>query len=76
MMKKVKVYSTPACPYCRRLKEYLDDRGQVYDNIDVSTDKAGLEELIGISGQIGVPVIVVDDEIIVGFEKDRLDRIL
>ena len=73
---KVKVYSTPNCPYCIRAKSYLDSSGISYENIDVSADKDGLEEMVRISGQMGVPLIVIDGEMIVGFDKERLEELL
>ena len=73
---KVKVYSTPTCPYCIRAKSYLDSRGIAYENIDVSTDREGLEEMLRISGQMGVPLIVVDGQMVVGFDKEKLEGLL
>jgi len=73
---KVKVYSTSTCPYCIRVKSYLDSQSVSYENIDVSTDKDGLEEMVRISGQMGVPLIVVDGQMIVGFDKERLQELL
>ena len=75
-MKNVKVYSTSTCPYCIRVKSYLDSQSVSYENIDVSTDKDGLEEMVRISGQMGVPLIVVDGQMIVGFDKERLQELL
>lgn len=72
----VKVYTTPTCPFCIRAKAYLDSQGIRYENIDVSTNKEGLEEMVKISGQMGVPVIVVDGKIVIGFDKPRLDALL
>lgn len=73
-MSMVKVYSTPTCPYCIRLKEYLKQRDVVFENIDVSQDQKGLQEMIDASGQMGVPVVKIDLEIIVGFDQERIDE--
>ena len=73
---QIKLYSTPTCPYCVRAKEYLTSKGVAFENLDVSQDKAALDEMVKVSGQMGVPVIMVDSEIIVGFDKDRLDSLL
>lgn len=70
----IKVYSTPTCPYCIRLKDYLKEKGIAIENIDVSSDQNGLKEMVRVSGQMGVPVIVIDGEVIVGFDKDRIDN--
>lgn len=75
-MHKVTVYSTPACPYCIRLKSYLDKLGISFTSIDVSLDKEGLDKMVGVSGQMGVPVIDIDGQIVVGFEKDKIDKLL
>ena len=76
MGKKVKIYSTPTCPYCRRAKAYLDGKGITYENIDVSANPKAGEEIVNLSGQMGVPVIVVDDNVVVGFDRDKLDHLL
>lgn len=75
-MHNVTVYSTPTCPYCIRVKGYLSQIGIAYANIDVSADKDGLEKMVNISGQMGVPVIDIDGQIVVGFDKDKIDKLL
>ncbi len=73
---EVKVYSTPTCPYCKMVKEYLSSKGVTFQNIDVSLDKAAGEEMVKISGQMGVPVIVAGNEVIVGFDKGAINKAL
>ena len=73
---EIKVYSTPTCPHCVRAKEYLSSKGVSFKNIDVSSDQAAADEMIKVSGQMGVPVIVIDDQVIIGFEKSRIDSFL
>ena len=73
---EVKVYSTPACPYCAVAKEYLSSKGVAYQSFDVSQDRAAAEEMVELSGQMGVPVIVVDGEVIVGFDQGRIDSLI
>ncbi|MDD5045030.1 MAG: glutaredoxin family protein [Candidatus Omnitrophica bacterium] len=75
-MHKVKIFSTPTCPWCMRAKQYLDAKGIAYENADVSSNEQAQEEMIKISGQMGVPVIVVDGNIVVGFDKARLEELL
>jgi glutaredoxin-like YruB-family protein len=75
-MHNIKVYSTPTCPYCIRAKDYLKQKNVTFQNIDVSTDKAGLDEMVKVSGQMGVPVIIVDGQIVVGFDRERLEELL
>jgi NADH-dependent peroxiredoxin subunit F len=72
-MTKVTVYSTQNCPYCRMAKAFLEKHGVPYDSLDVGTDPGAAEKMIDLSGQRGVPVITVDDEVIVGFDSERLN---
>jgi len=73
-MAQVKVYSTPTCPYCIRAKKYLSDKGIAFENIDVSADEEALKQMVDVSGQMGVPVLVVDGDVIVGFDQSRIDQ--
>jgi len=73
---EVKVYSTSTCPYCKIAKEYLSSKGVSFQNIDVSADQAAGEEMIKISGQMAVPVIVAGGEVIVGFDKGAINKAL
>lgn len=72
-MPNVRVYSTPTCPYCVKVKDHLKARGIPFENIDVSSDEQGLQDMIKVSGQMGVPVVVIDGDVIVGFDKDKID---
>ncbi len=72
-MTKVTVYSTQNCPYCRMAKAFLEKHGVPYESIDVGSDSDAAQKMIDLSGQRGVPVIVVDDEVIVGFDSERLN---
>jgi len=74
MNKKVIVYSTKTCPYCRMLKDFLKENNIIFEDYDVGENREKLEEMIKKSGQIGVPVIDIDGEIIVGFDKDEIKR--
>lgn len=76
MAKKVTVYSTPTCPFCIRVKQFLKDSNIDFENIDVSTDQAKAQDMINRSGQMGVPVIDIDGVIIVGFDKDKIKETL
>ncbi len=75
-MRKVRIFSTPSCPYCLTLKEYLKGQGVVFEDIDVSQDKNALDEMVEKSGQLGVPVVDIDGEIIVGFDKEKINQLL
>lgn len=75
-MAKVKIYSTPTCPYCRMAKEYLKNNKIDYDDYDVAEDESKLKEMVNKSHQMGVPVIDVDGQIIVGFDRALLAKLL
>ncbi|OFW50897.1 MAG: NrdH-redoxin [Actinobacteria bacterium RBG_13_35_12] len=75
-MKKVLVYTTPTCPYCGRAKEYLKSNNIDVEDIDVSTSQNKLQEMIDKSGQMGVPVLDIEGKIIVGFNKEEIDKAL
>jgi len=76
MAKKVTVYSTPTCPFCIRAKQFLKDSNVEFENIDVSTDQAKAQDMVKLSGQMGVPVINIEGVVIVGFDKDKIKETL
>jgi len=76
MVKKVVVYTTPTCPYCVMTKDFLKANGIAYSEIDVSANEKAADEMIEKSGQMGVPVIDVDGQIIIGFNKPALKKAL
>ncbi|MCG9480002.1 MAG: glutathione S-transferase N-terminal domain-containing protein [Actinomycetia bacterium] len=73
-MKKVLVYSTPTCPYCARVKDYLSENGVRYDEVDISSDQKNLDEMVKKSKQMGIPVIDFNGRIVIGFEKEAIDE--
>jgi alkyl hydroperoxide reductase subunit F len=75
MMTKVTVYSTQNCPYCRMAKAFLEKHGVPYESLDVGADSEAAQKMIDLSGQRGVPVIMVDEEVIVGFDSERLNAL-
>ena len=76
MAKSVKVYSTPSCPWCIRAKQFLKENNVVFQDMDVSGDKQAADEMMQKSGQMGVPVLDIDGEIIVGFDKEKIKQSL
>lgn len=74
-MADVKVYTSSTCPYCVSAKEYLKEKGVEYTEKNVQTDKDARKELMAM-GHMGVPVLVIDGEEIVGFDKDKIDSLL
>ena len=75
-MANIKIYSTPTCPWCKKAKAYLDEKGIAYTSVDVSSDDVAQKEMIEKSGQRGVPVIDIDGKIVIGFDKKKIDEIL
>ena len=76
MAKSVVVYSTPTCPFCVRAKQYLKDNKIQFEDIDVSENQDKAQEMIKKSGQMGVPVIEIDGQFIVGFDKEKIKETL
>lgn len=76
MSKKVKIYSTPSCPYCFTLKEFLKEHGVEFEDIDVSKDKEAAKRMIEKTGQRGVPVAEIDGDFVVGFNKEKISKLL
>ena len=76
MAKKVIVYSTPTCPYCTRAKDFLKQNNVEFENIDVAANQEKAQEMVDISGQMGVPVLDIDGKIVVGFDKDGIKNAL
>jgi glutaredoxin-like YruB-family protein len=72
MDKTVTIYSTPTCHFCQLTKDFLKEKGIAYTEFDVARDLAKRQEMIQKSGQMGVPVIFIGDELIIGFDKERL----
>lgn len=72
MDKSVKVYSTPTCPYCKRVKTFLSEKNVPFEDIDVGSNPEAAREMTEKSGQMGVPVIDIDGKMIVGFDKEAI----
>ncbi|MFH1065895.1 MAG: glutaredoxin domain-containing protein [Nanoarchaeota archaeon] len=75
-MVKVKVYTTPTCPYCDMAKQFLREHNVKFEAVDVSKDRAAAADMIKESGQMGVPVIMVDKQCIIGFDRPALKKAL
>ena len=75
-MKNVTIYTTPTCHFCHAAKEFFKEHDVAYTEKDVSGDANARKEMVDKSGQMGVPVIFVDSEMIVGFDEDRLKQLL
>lgn len=81
-MKTVTIYSTPTCQFCKMAKEFLTEKGIEYTDHNVAEDSDKRQEMIEMSGQMGVPVIILtgeegaEPEMMVGFDKDKLAELL
>ena len=75
-MNKVTIYTTPTCVYCKMAKAFFREHDVEYSEKNVATDEAARNEMVEKSGQLGVPVIDIDGEIIVGFDKPKLSELL
>ena len=73
---EVKVFTATGCPYCQKMKAYLDEKGIKYSDINIEKNQSAVEQIISLSGQMGVPVAVIDDKVIVGFDKEAIDNAL
>ncbi len=73
---KIIIYSTPRCVYCKKAKEFLDSKQVVYEYYNVAEDKKALDEMVRKSGQMGVPVIDIDGNIIIGFNQAEIEKLL
>lgn len=74
--KKVIVYSTPTCSFCAMAKKYLNEKGVSFEDVDVSRDRTRAMEMVQKSGQMGVPVISIDGEIVLGYQPVAYDALL
>lgn len=76
MDKTVTIYTTPTCHFCQMSKEFFKANGVQYSEVDVAADATKRQEMIDKSGQMGVPVIEIGNELIVGFDRKRLVELL
>jgi len=75
-MKNVVIYSTPTCHFCQAAKAMFKENNIEFTTYDVASDSAKRAEMVEKSGQMGVPVIVIDNEMIVGFDEPRVKQLL
>lgn len=74
-MKNIKIYSSSTCTNCTAAKEYMKEKGYDYEEKNVSLDTEARKELLSM-GYMGVPIIFIDDEVVVGFNRSKLDELL
>ncbi len=75
-MTKVKVYSTPTCPWCKKVKDFLKEKNVEFEDLNVVENQDARAEMIDKSGQMGVPVLDIGGEIIVGFDQEAIEKLL
>ena len=75
-LKKVIVFSTPTCSWCRKLKNYLKENGIRYINVDVSRDAKAAQDMVRKTRKQGVPQMWINNVPVVGFDKQKIDRLL
>lgn len=75
-MAKVTIYTTPTCGYCQMAKQFFKEKGVEYEEFDVMSDLEKRREMVDKTGQMGVPVITVDNQVVVGFDRAELERLL
>ena len=75
-MAKVTVFTTPTCVWCGKVKEFLKKNNVKYIETDVTKDPAKAQYMIDKSGQMGVPVVEIDDEMVIGYNEGRLKKLL
>lgn len=76
MEKKVKIYTTPTCPWCFKAKDFFKENNVEFQELNVAEDQTAAQEMIKKSGQTGVPVIEIGNEVLVGFDVDRIKKAL
>lgn len=76
MDKTVTIYSTPVCHFCQAAKEFFAENNIKYTNYDVASDAEKRQEMIEMTGQMGVPVIRIDNDVVVGFDEDKVKELL
>ncbi|MFA6099492.1 MAG: Uxx-star family glutaredoxin-like (seleno)protein [Patescibacteria group bacterium] len=72
----VTIYTTPTCPYCKLAKDFFKDKGIPFSEVDVASDPSAANDMVKKSGQMGVPVIEINDQIVVGWNQGALQEIL
>lgn len=75
-MKKVIIYSTPTCPWCKLAKEFLTKNSVVFEDKNIAGNQKLAQEMIDKSGQMGVPVIAIEEEIVIGFDQKKISELL
>ncbi len=70
------IFSTPTCAWCKKLKQYIREKGFTYKDIDVSKNQRALRDMVSKSGKTGVPQIWINNRVVVGFDKNKINKLL
>jgi glutaredoxin-like YruB-family protein len=73
---RVILFTTPTCTYCKKTKRYLRERGVPFKDVDVSKDQRAARDMVRRSGQQGVPQILIGNQVVVGFDRPKIDKLL
>jgi glutaredoxin 3 len=73
---RIDIYTTPTCGYCHQAKRFLSERNIRYFEYDVSRDRDAAERMVNLTGQMGVPVLVIDGQVVIGFDRARIENLL
>lgn len=76
MSKKVTIYSTPTCHFCHAAKDFMTENNVEFTEVDVSVDTEQRQQMIEMTGQMGVPVIRIDDDVVIGFDEAKVKELL
>lgn len=76
IMAQVTIYTTPTCAFCKMTKEFFQEHNVAYEEKNVAADAAAREEMVKKSGMMSVPVVDIDGELVVGFDKEKLSKLL
>ncbi len=76
MSEDITVYTSPTCPWCTKVKSYLNDKGVAFQEVDVAADEFAAQKLFDLTGQMSVPVITKGSDVVVGFNQAQLDQML
>ena len=73
---KVTIYSTPTCPFCQQAKDFFKENNVEFEDINVADDEKAAQKMIDLTGQMSVPQIMVGEEVVIGFDKPKLQELL
>lgn len=75
-MKKIIIYSAPSCHICQQAKKFLADNNLEFIDYDISADEARMREVVEKSGQMSIPIIFIDDEMVIGFDRSKIEELI